>query len=62
MWNGLEISAKLRDGVGKPICRRAILADAEGVIELAKRFTKSLWTDRISDMKSRLLTVRDEAD
>jgi DNA helicase-2/ATP-dependent DNA helicase PcrA len=39
------------------------LADAEGVIELAKeRFTKTLWTDRISDMKSRLLTVRDEAD
>ena len=42
---------------GRLDCRRAILADAQGVIELAKeRFTKSLW-----NMKSRLLTVRVDA-
>ena len=27
-----------------------------------ERFAKSLWADRISDSKSRLLTVHDEAD
>ena len=42
---------------------QAILAAANGVIDLAKeRFTKNLWTDRMSGMKPRLVTVRDEAD
>ncbi len=42
---------------------QSILAAANGVIDLAKeRFTKNLWTDRISGMKPRLVTVRDEAD
>jgi DNA helicase-2/ATP-dependent DNA helicase PcrA len=42
---------------------RAILAAANGVIDLAKeRFTKNLWTDRASGMKPQLVTVRDEAD
>jgi DNA helicase-2/ATP-dependent DNA helicase PcrA len=41
----------------------AILTAANGLINLAKeRFTKNLWTDRISGMKPRLVTVRDEAD
>ncbi len=42
---------------------QAILAAANGVIDLAKeRFTKNLWTDRISGAKPQLVTVRDEAD
>jgi DNA helicase II / ATP-dependent DNA helicase PcrA len=42
---------------------QAILAAANGVIELAReRFTKNLWTDRTSGPKPRLVTVRDEAD
>ena len=42
---------------------QAILAAANGVIDLAKeRFTKNLWTDRMSGTKPRLVTVRDEAD
>ena len=42
---------------------QSILAAANGVIDLAKeRFTKNLWTDRISGTKPRLVTVRDEAD
>jgi DNA helicase-2/ATP-dependent DNA helicase PcrA len=42
---------------------QAILAAANGVIELAKeRFTKNLWTDRTSGAKPRLVSVRDEAD
>jgi len=42
---------------------QAILAAANGVIDLAKeRFTKNLWTDRSSGMRPRLVTVRDEAD
>jgi ATP-dependent DNA helicase UvrD/PcrA len=42
---------------------QAILAAANGVIELAReRFTKNLWTDRTSGMKPQLVTVRDEAD
>jgi DNA helicase-2/ATP-dependent DNA helicase PcrA len=42
---------------------QTILAAANGVIELAReRFTKNLWTDRTSDAKPRLVTVRDEAD
>ncbi len=42
---------------------QAILAAANGVIELAKeRFTKNLWTDRTSGMRPQLVTVRDEAD
>src|SRR5690606_37477409 len=40
-----------------------ILAAANGVIDLAKeRFTKNLWTDRPSNDRPRLVTVRDEAD
>jgi DNA helicase II / ATP-dependent DNA helicase PcrA len=40
-----------------------ILAAANGVIALAtERFTKSLWTDRRSDERPCLVTVRDEAD
>jgi DNA helicase-2/ATP-dependent DNA helicase PcrA len=42
---------------------QAILAAANGVIELAReRFTKNLWTDRASGAKPGLVTVRDEAD
>jgi DNA helicase-2/ATP-dependent DNA helicase PcrA len=42
---------------------QTILAAANGVIDLAReRFTKNLWTDRISGAKPRLVTVRDEAD
>jgi DNA helicase-2/ATP-dependent DNA helicase PcrA len=42
---------------------QAILAAANGVIDLAKeRFTKNLWTDRTSGAKPQLVTVRDEAD
>ena len=42
---------------------QAILAAANGVIDLAKeRFTKNLWTDRTSGTKPQLVTVRDEAD
>ncbi|WP_028033953.1 ATP-dependent helicase [Chelativorans sp. J32] len=40
-----------------------ILAAANGVIGLAReRFTKNLWTDRLSNERPRLVTVRDEAD
>ena len=40
-----------------------ILSAANAVIELAsERFTKNLWTDRLSDAKPRLVAVRDEAD
>ncbi|WEX12392.1 ATP-dependent helicase [Chelativorans sp. AA-79] len=40
-----------------------ILAAANGVIGLAReRFTKNLWTDRPSNERPRLVTVRDEAD
>src|SRR5205823_7795616 len=40
-----------------------ILSAANGVIDLAReRFTKNLWTDRISSAKPRLVAVRDEAD
>src|SRR5438105_2779530 len=40
-----------------------ILAAANGVIELAsERFTKNLWTERVSDERPQLVTVRDEAD
>src|SRR6201996_6704859 len=40
-----------------------ILAAANGVISLAReRFTKNLWTDRVSSQKPRLVAVRDEAD
>jgi DNA helicase II / ATP-dependent DNA helicase PcrA len=39
-----------------------ILAAANGVIELAaERFTKNLWTDRVSSEKPQLVTVRDES-
>ena len=42
---------------------QAILGAANAVIELAsERFTKNLWTDRASDAKPYLVTVRDEAD
>ncbi|MEA2922505.1 MAG: ATP-dependent helicase UvrD/PcrA [Bradyrhizobium sp.] len=42
---------------------QAILAAANGVIDLAKeRFTKNLWTDRACGAKPQLVTVRDEAD
>jgi DNA helicase II / ATP-dependent DNA helicase PcrA len=42
---------------------QAILAAANGVIDLAKeRFTKNLWTDRSSGAKPQLVTVRDDAD
>ena len=40
-----------------------ILAAANGVIGLAReRFTKNLWTDRASNERPCLVTVRDEAD
>jgi len=40
-----------------------ILAAANGVIGLAReRFTKDLWTDRHSEQRPLLVTVRDEAD
>ncbi|MGV8856417.1 MAG: ATP-dependent helicase, partial [Devosia sp.] len=40
-----------------------ILAAANAVIEMAQeRFTKNLWTERASDAKPLLVTVRDEAD
>jgi DNA helicase-2/ATP-dependent DNA helicase PcrA len=40
-----------------------ILAAANGVIGLAKeRFTKNLWTERISSKKPQLVALRDEAD
>jgi DNA helicase-2/ATP-dependent DNA helicase PcrA len=40
-----------------------ILAAANGVISLAKkRFTKNLWTERLSSKKPQLVTLRDEAD
>jgi DNA helicase-2/ATP-dependent DNA helicase PcrA len=42
---------------------QAILAAANGVIDLAKeRFTKNLWTDRTSSASPQLITVRDETD
>src|ERR1700694_3524079 len=42
---------------------QTILAAANGVIDLAReRFTKNLWTDRISGAKPQLVSVRDEAD
>ncbi|MFN7025352.1 MAG: ATP-dependent helicase [Pseudorhizobium sp.] len=40
-----------------------ILAAANGVIDLAReRFTKNLWTDRLSAQRPQLVTVKDEAD
>jgi DNA helicase-2/ATP-dependent DNA helicase PcrA len=40
-----------------------ILAAANAVIELAdERFTKTLWSDRVSAERPRLVSVRDEAD
>jgi DNA helicase-2/ATP-dependent DNA helicase PcrA len=40
-----------------------ILSAANGVIGLAReRFTKTLWTDRVSTRKPQLVAVRDEAD
>jgi DNA helicase-2/ATP-dependent DNA helicase PcrA len=40
-----------------------ILSAANGVIDLAReRFTKNLWTDRISSAKPRLVAVRDDVD
>ena len=40
-----------------------ILDASNAVIDLAaERFTKNLWTDRVSSAKPRLVTVRDEAD
>lgn len=40
-----------------------ILAAANGVIDLAReRFTKNLWTDRRSEQRPLLVTVRDETD
>ncbi len=40
-----------------------ILGAANAVIDLAaERFTKNLWTERLSDAKPVLVTVRDEAD
>jgi DNA helicase-2/ATP-dependent DNA helicase PcrA len=40
-----------------------ILAAANGVIDLAReRFTKNLWTDRCSEQRPLLVTVRDESD
>src|SRR5277367_1881783 len=42
---------------------QVILAAANGVIDLAKeRFTKNLWTERSSETKPQLVSVRDEAD
>ncbi len=40
-----------------------ILAAANGVIELAReRYTKNLWTDRASEQRPILVTVKDETD
>jgi DNA helicase-2/ATP-dependent DNA helicase PcrA len=40
-----------------------ILAAANGVIDLAReRFTKNLWTDRRSEQRPLLVTVKDESD
>jgi DNA helicase-2/ATP-dependent DNA helicase PcrA len=40
-----------------------VLKAANAVIDLAReRFTKNLWSDRESDVRPRLVTVRDEAD
>ena len=40
-----------------------ILAAANGVIELAReRYTKNLWTDRASEQRPMLITVKDEID
>lgn len=40
-----------------------ILAAASGVIELAReRYTKNLWTDRASEQRPMLVTVKDEID
>jgi DNA helicase II / ATP-dependent DNA helicase PcrA len=40
-----------------------VLTAANGVIGLAReRFTKNLWTDRVSTRKPQLVAVRDEAD
>src|SRR5207249_10659537 len=40
-----------------------ILDASNGVIELAaERFTKNLWTERISLQKPKLVSVRDDAD
>jgi DNA helicase-2/ATP-dependent DNA helicase PcrA len=40
-----------------------ILAAANGVIELAReRYTKNLWTDRASEQRPMLVTVKDELD
>jgi DNA helicase-2/ATP-dependent DNA helicase PcrA len=40
-----------------------ILAAANGVIDLAaERFTKNLWTDRVSAARPQLVSVRDDAD
>src|SRR5262245_52199917 len=42
---------------------QAILAAANGVIDLAsERFTKNLWTERVSAEPPKLVTVRDEID
>ncbi len=42
---------------------QAILDASNAVIDLAReRFTKNLWTDRVSSGKPRLVTVRDEGD
>ena len=42
---------------------QAILDASNAVIGLApERFTKNLWTDRVSSARPRLVTVRDEAD
>ncbi len=42
---------------------QTILAAANGVIDLAReRFTKNLWTDRQSEQRPMLVTVKDEAD
>jgi len=40
-----------------------ILAAANGVIEMAReRYTKNLWTDRVSEQRPMLVTVKDEID
>lgn len=42
---------------------QSILAAANGVIGLAReRFTKNLWTDRVSSQRPLLVALRDEAD
>ena len=42
---------------------QAILAAANAVIDQAsERFTKNLWSDRISGERPQLITLRDEAD